>query len=142
MTVPAEEMLRGGSSILEPLLLKHGFSFLALDAGSSSGGRFATGAFCRATRRLELHFRHSLGMVTYHLGNRSMSHEAYMRSVLGVPFASHYPGFSDDPLDAFRHRHFDLEKHGQEFLDGTDSCFLRRMDDALAISKRPSYLPG
>jgi hypothetical protein len=66
------------------------------------------------------HFRHSLGMVTYHLDSLSMSHQEYMRSVIGRPNASHYPGFSDDPMDAFRHLQLDLEEHYVDFLEGSD----------------------
>lgn len=49
--------------------------------------------------RTEFHFRYSLGMVSYHLGSESISHQEYMCSVLGKPGLSHYPGFSSEPLD-------------------------------------------
>ena len=126
------EMLAVGSVLLEPLLFKHGFSYRTLDAGNSSGGQFASGEFTKGSRRLEFHFRHSLGMVTYNLGSRSMSHQEYMHSVLRRPNASHYPGFSSDPLDGFRHLYLDLEEHCAEFLEGTDDCLLQRIDDANA----------
>lgn len=76
-------------------------------------------------------------MVTYHLGSRSMFHRAYMRSVLGRPNASHYPGFSSDPLDAFRDLYLDLEEHCVEFLEGTDDCLSKRIDDATAAVDKP-----
>jgi hypothetical protein len=142
MDIAAEEKLQCGSAILAPLLSKHGFTFIVRERGRSSGGNYAAGEFSRGTRRLELHFRHSLGMVQYHLGNRSMSHQAYMHSVLGRPFASNYPGFSDDPLDAFRHLYQDLEAHGQDFFNGTDGCLLNRIDSSLAFDNLSSYLPG
>jgi hypothetical protein len=75
LTNHAEEMLQRGSALLAPLLLRHGFSFEILDAGSSSGGHFASGEFKRGTRRLGFHFRHSLGIVTYSLADRSMTHQ-------------------------------------------------------------------
>jgi hypothetical protein len=133
MTNHAEEMLQRGSALLGPLLLRHGFFFKFLDTSNSSGGHFASGEFKRGTRRLELHFRHGLGMVTYHLADRSMTHQQYMRSVHGTLGASHYPGFSSDPLDAFQHLLLDLEEHGSDFLGGTDDCLLRRINDALAL---------
>jgi hypothetical protein len=137
MTNHAEEMSEHGSALLAPLLLRHGFLFNVLDTGSSSGGHFASGEFKRGTRRLEFHFRHGLGMVTYHLADRSMTHQQYMRSVHGSLDASHYPGFSSDPLDAFQHLLLDLEEYGSDFLAGTDDCLLRRLNDALALpSKR------
>ncbi|MGA3049092.1 MAG: hypothetical protein ABSD67_20835 [Terracidiphilus sp.] len=141
MTNNAEEILQRGSALLAPLLIKHGFIFKALEAGGSSGGYFASGEFVRDTRRLELHFRHSLGMVTYHLAARSMSHQDYMRSALGRQFASHYPGFSHDPLDAFRDLNMDLKEYGNEFLDGSDSALLRRFEDVLTQTKPLSRPP-
>jgi hypothetical protein len=130
-----------GSSLLEPLFLKHGFVYRTLDAGNSSGGRFASGEFRKGTRRLEFHFRYSLGMVTYHLGSRSMSHQEYMKSVLGRPNASHYPGFSSDPLDAFRDLYLDLEEHCTEFLEGSDDRLLHRIDEAQAQPSDKPMLP-
>jgi hypothetical protein len=141
MNNDAVQILALGSSLLEPLLLRHGFTYTALDAGNSSGGQFASGEFRKGTRRLQFHFRHSLGMVTYHLGSRSMSHQEYMRSVLGKPNASHYPGFSSDPLDAFRHLHLDLEEHGIDFLEGTDDFLLRHIEDAQAHTNDGPKLP-
>ena len=129
----AEEILQHGSVLLAPLLLKHGFLFKTLDTGSSSGGHFASGEFKRGTRKLEFHFRHSLGMVTYHFADRSMTHQQYMRSVNGSLAASHYPGFSSDPMDAFQHLLLDLEEYGSDFLAGTDDCLLRRLNHALAL---------
>ena len=130
-----------GSNILEPLFLKHSFVYRALDADSSSGGQFASGEFRKGSRWLEFHFRHSLGMVTYHLGSHSMSHQEYMRSVLERPNASHYPGFSSDPLDAFRHLYLDLEEHCAEFLEGTDDCLLHRIEEAQARRNDRPMLP-
>jgi hypothetical protein len=130
-----------GSGLLEPLFLKHGFAYRTLDAGSSSGGPFASGEFRKDNRWLELHFRHSLGMVTYHLGSRSMSHQEYMRSVLGRAYASHYPGFSSDPIDAFRHLYLDLGEHGAVFLEGTDDNLLHCMEDAQAQRSDRLVLP-
>jgi len=40
-----------------------GFTFHLTNNGNSSGGDFATGRFTKGTQDLELHFRHSLGMV-------------------------------------------------------------------------------
>jgi hypothetical protein len=87
-----EELLQRGSAVLAPLLLKHGFLFKAFALGGSSGGSYASGEFTRSTRRLEFHVRHSLGIVSYLLADRSMSHQQYMRSVHGVPDRNYYPG--------------------------------------------------
>lgn len=137
----AEEMLQRGSALLNPLLFAYGFTFHTVGSGGSSGGSFAFGEFRRDDRRLELHFRHSLGMVRYHLASRSMSHENYMCSVIGRPNSSHYPGFSNDPLDAFRHLLLDLEEHGSAFLAGTDASLYVRIDQAETLLSERSKLP-
>jgi hypothetical protein len=64
-----------------------------------------------------------------------------MHSVDGGFEGSHYPGFSDDPLDAFRHLLLDLEQHGSNFLGGTDECLLRCIDEALAKPNTKSGPP-
>jgi hypothetical protein len=116
------------------LLTAHGFAFKLLSAGESSGGHYATGEFRKGDRWLELHFRFSLGMVSYHLASLSVSHLDYMRSVIGVSNSSHYPGFSNDPLGGFRHLLLDLQEHGSEFLAGSDECLAGRIEMA-------NYLP-
>src|SRR5579863_8418422 len=120
MRKDAQAVLERGSELLKPLLLRHGFAYRALDAGASSGGQFASAEFKRETRRLEYHYRYSLGIVSYHLDSRSMSHQEYMQSVIGKPNASHYPGFSSDSMEAFRHLLLDLEEHCADFLEGSD----------------------
>jgi hypothetical protein len=112
-------MLREGSKILDRVLRPHGFTFVEGPSGSGSGGHFAAGNYVRGDRRLELHFRHSLGLVTYHIGALSASHEAYMRDLLGREGGNRYPGFSDDPLDGFRHLAHDLERFAADFLSGS-----------------------
>lgn len=102
--------LRAGVLILNDLLEPHEFVSLLTDAGIGSGGQYASAEFRRGNRRLELHFRFSLGLVTYHVESAALSHEDYMWSVLGKRWASYYPGFSEDPLDGFRHLRRDLEQ--------------------------------
>jgi hypothetical protein len=104
-----------------------GFVFTLVGSGKSSGGHFAAGAFTKGTRRLELHFRFSLGLVSYSVGAASLSHSDYMRA-LGCRKEAAYPGFSADPLDGFRHLASDLERFGDEFLRGTDQQFVVRAE--------------
>jgi hypothetical protein len=103
----------------------NGFKFVEGPAGGSSGGNFASGEYVRDDRRLELHFRHSLGLVTYHIGELSLKHESYMRALLGRTGENKYPGFSDNPLDAFRGLSFDLEHYYSDFLSGSGEEFKR-----------------
>ena len=116
MSRSPRQLLEEGAKLLEPLMKRHGFSFGLTEDGQGSGGRYAIGVYSRDERKLELHFRTSLGVVTYRDGDDIVSHAGYM-SHLAVKEAS-YPGFSDDPLDGFRHLLFDLERFGDDFLAG------------------------
>jgi hypothetical protein len=120
-----KEILRAGSEILNPVMKPHGFTFVEGFSGKSNYENFAQGEFVRDDRRLELHFRHSLGLVTYHLGSLSATHESYMRELLGHDVAHQYPGFSDDPLDGFRHLVHDIENFASDFLTGSGEVLAR-----------------
>ncbi len=120
----------------------HGFAFACGEPEDSSGGRFAKCEFQRGDRRLEFHFRYSLGLVTYHLGTQSISHESYMWSVLDRRHASHYPGFSAEPLESFRTLLLDLEQSGGDFLSGTDAAFLRHLAHAEELRLGASTQPA
>ncbi|MDE3201876.1 MAG: hypothetical protein KGN79_13255 [Acidobacteriota bacterium] len=115
--IGSQEMLRKGARIIEPVLQPWGFEFRHFGAGASSGGQFASGEFFRLNRSLELHFRNSLGLVTYSAGQFNTSHETYMRE-LGVWNDCHYPGFSSDPLQAFAGLAHDLQ-FAEDFLHGS-----------------------
>jgi hypothetical protein len=133
------EMIAVGRQILDPALLPHGFVFEIGDAGVGSGGAYASGSYLRGDRRLELHFRHSLGLVTYRLGDLMLSHEDYMRAVLQGRGRSAYPGFSEDPLDGFRHLRHDLETLAQDFVSGSGQGF-RTAVAWVAAHARPTGL--
>jgi hypothetical protein len=102
---------------------RHGFSFTGGLSGRGSGGHFASGAYVNADRKLEIHYRYSLGLVTFHFGQVSVDHESYMRVLLGDRRGSRYPGFSDDPLAAFRDLAYDLENFATAFLEGDFKLF-------------------
>jgi hypothetical protein len=118
-----KNLLEEGSQILRPVLRPHGFRFRFRGEGRGSGGNFAAGEFVRWWRRLELHFRQSLGLVRYHVGHQSASHESYMRE-LGVWEHCQYPSFSDDPLKAFDGLAHDLNL-ADDFLVGS-AAILRK----------------
>ncbi len=122
--------LQLGVEILTPVLAPHGFHFEFRESDKGSGGHFAWGQFVRGDRRLELHFRHALGLVTYHLGDVVLTHEDFMRVALGGARENAYPGFSNDPLDGFRHLRHDLERFAAAFLAGTDAQFKAIVDQA------------
>jgi hypothetical protein len=144
----SEESLAAGVAMLAPLLERNGFMYVPLAAGASSAGQYASGEFRRERpadlRRLEVHFRSSLGLLTYDVDQRALSHDDYMRA-LGVRGA--YPGFSTDPLDGFRHLLKDLQAHAAGFLTGPKADFARCADaadrrNASSGFKRLSEIPG
>jgi len=100
-----------------------GFAFVLDKLAKGSGGWFASGSFTRGERRLELHFRGSLGLVTYHIKNVSLGHEDYMR-LLGVYGQNLYPDFPREPLDSFRSLASDLESFCGDFVSGNGEQFL------------------
>ncbi len=115
--IKPKDALVEGAKILKPALSPYGFRFRFRESGLGSGGNFASGAFVRRDRQLELHFRWSLGLVRYHVDKDSASHEFYMRE-LSVWDQCQYPGFSDDPNEAFRGLAHDLG-FAQDFLTGS-----------------------
>jgi hypothetical protein len=131
-----EEILRAGAEILRPVMQPSGFVFVQEQSGGSSGGDFARGDFVRGDRRLELHLRHSLGLVTYHVGPYSATHDAYMRELLGGRGGNRYPGFSDDPLDGFRHLAHDLANFAGDFLTGDGGAVVRAASKEAAEGHR------
>lgn len=123
--VNPKESLRAGCAILNPIMTRHGFTFVEGLSGKGSGGNFASGQYVRDTRILELHFRYSLGLVTYHLAESTVSHLSYMRELLGNAGGNKYPGYSEEPLDGFRGLAFDLENFANDFLTGSGEVLVR-----------------
>jgi len=132
------EILEHGCAILDAVLQRYGFKREKIVSGKASGGPFATTSYLNGNRKLELHFRFSLGLVSYHFGLASVSHEAFMKAALGPNGGNKYPGFSNDPLTAFRDLAYDLETHCNSFLTGNQSEFTRNV----GIARRDEALKG
>ena len=109
---PKEELINGVKE-LEPILKPYGFRFILETEGLSSGGHSAGGAFVAGNKRLELHFRYSLGLVSYQIGEIKINHTDFIATQGGK---GSYPGFSTKPIDAFRHLADDLRTYGEPFL--------------------------
>jgi hypothetical protein len=133
------EILRLGCEVLDPVLHVYGFSFEYGGEGTSSGGPYAFGSYVNSDRRLEIHFRHSLGLVTYHFGEASLDHEAYMRALLGDAGGNKYPGFSDNPLDAFGDLAVDLQSFAGAFLNNDVGGFIRCVAKAEELKKTSGF---
>jgi hypothetical protein len=135
-------MLLAGVNILDGVMRAAGFVFEFRDEGRGSGGPFAWGEYVRDNRRLELHFRGSLGLVRYHVADHSASHEAYMRG-LGAWEQCQYPGFSEEPLDGFVDLAADLA-HATDFLRA-DAMVLRRVaaeESTATAAKTQEFMAG
>lgn len=138
MNRPPIEVLREGCAILDPVMSEHGFSFIDGDSGHGSGGPFACGSYVNADRKLEIHFRYSLGLVTYHFKRASIDHESYMRALLGEKRGNKYPGFSDDPLAAFCDLGYDLRNFATAFLEGD----FKQFASSAAAAQEWKKIPG
>jgi hypothetical protein len=136
-----QRALKVGVEVLDDLLRSQGFVYTPTTVGVGSGGSFAAGEFRRGNRTLELHYRYSLGLVAYHVGDLVLSHEDYMWSVVGRRWATDYPGFSKEPLDGFRHLLSDLTHHCIGFLEGSDADFARHVERAENLKKTAPRLP-
>jgi hypothetical protein len=122
-------LLAEGRTILDPLLEPFGYEFRLVRTGSSSGGDFAVGRYETGERGIELHVRHALGIVKYIVSDRVLRHQDFMKC-LGEEAS--YPGFSDDPMDAFRHLGHDFEGPLRGFIGGTGDAALHECADRLA----------
>jgi hypothetical protein len=137
MNQEAVSLLKVGRKFTDPIMEAHGFHWEPRGAGKSSGGFSDSGVYVKGDRKLELHFRFSLGLVNYHIGSISLSHEEYMRHVAGKGQAQ-YPGFSDDPMGGSKHLADDLAKYGGDFLSGSGDEF----KEAVTAAKERDKLSG
>lgn len=130
-----EEALMNGVKIIDQVMRNHGFNFIFCESGRGSGGNYAFGKYVKENRILELHFRNNLGLVAYQIDEFKLLHENYMK-VLGVYGQNRYPGFSNEPLEAFKHLLYDLENFTQDFLSGSASDFKNLADTFLKKGNR------
>lgn len=102
-----EQHLTKGVKILSSYLEPLGFRFELQGTGKGSGGALAYGHFIKSgglfgqARKIELHFRYSLGLVSYAVGKLVLSHQDYV-DLLSRHGQNKYPNFSDDPQEALR----------------------------------------
>ena len=135
MSADPTELMDRGAKHLKASLHPLGFVFRVVGSGESSGGPYCAAEFCYEDRRIELHYRHGLGMVRYHIGNASVSHESYVES-LGVRDQCRYPGFYDDKMEGFRCLAHDLTLIINDFVNGNGRYHSR----AAAAEKRKTNL--
>jgi hypothetical protein len=90
-------------------------------------------------RKLEIHFRYALGLVTYYFGKVSADHESCMPVLLGNAGGNRTPGFSDAPLSGFADLAHDLQTHATAFLSGDFTEFARCISAAKEWKKIPGF---
>ena len=117
------EILRDGRIVLDQVMNKYGFAFEDGPSGKSSGGPSASGTYVNKDRKLEVHFRYPLGLLTYHFGTVSIEHESYVHALLGNEGGNKYPGFADSPSVQFEDLARDLQHFAASFLDGDFESF-------------------
>jgi hypothetical protein len=127
------DVMMAGAAILDRELSPAGFTFQLTRQGHGSGGDFVIGRFTRGDQFLELHFRHSLGLVTYGWGDDALPHADYLAG-LGVTGA--YPGYGIDPADGFRHLAEDLAGPLSGFRAGDRGGYERGLQAARRPRKR------
>jgi hypothetical protein len=101
-----EAMMATGNEILGSVLQPAGFVMTPTELGRGSGGGFAIARWVRGRQYIELHCRFALGIVRYGWEDEEFDH-SHVVSALGV--VASYPGFSNDPLDGYRHLVGDLD---------------------------------
>ena len=113
------EAINAGRSILDPILVPAGFSFVPGTHGHSSGGNFAQASYVNGDRCLTFSYRFALGLVIYHIGDLSVGHNEYMQ-FLGKAKDPAYAWFSrESPMAGFEALRHDLDLYCQDFLVGS-----------------------
>ncbi|WP_157068068.1 hypothetical protein [Desulfosarcina cetonica] len=135
------DIIQKGADIMAPVFKKYGFVFSIEGEGQSSGGEFAFGSWCKGNRRLEFHYRYTLGLVNYFLGEERIGHQWYLWAVTGKKHSGSYPGNSEDPVDSFSRLKNDIEKYCDIFLQGSDNELLTVIKKGRELYKWWESLP-
>lgn len=101
-----ETMMAEGNAILAEILTPADFVLGPTHSSPGSGGHFATARWIKGEQFIELHMRWALGIVRYGWSDEVFDH---LHIVGALAVSKSYPGFSDDPLDGFRHLAQDLK---------------------------------
>jgi len=129
------KIIKEGSEILKSILESNGFAFSIDSEGSGSGGQFASASWSKGTRKLEYHFRYSLGLVTYHFENKCIEHEFLIWAFSGRKKVSNYPGYPKSELDGFENLNKDLNEYCSVFLSGSYDELKEKFEKAEELKK-------
>lgn len=111
------QIVDGGSRILGDLLREHGFRSEGVRERREGQHKGARARHARKGRAVELQSRSGVGIAVYEAGGVRLLHPEYMER-LHASGEMRYPGYSRDPLDAFRRLRADLIRFGRPFLSG------------------------
>ena len=135
MDLTPQQSLLEGVKILSTYLEPLGFQFKLNGTGNSSGGHFAHGNFYCGDREIMMHYRWSLGLVSYKVGNLVLGHEDYI-DLIDKHGQNKYPNFSNESTDAFNCLRFDLENLLNDFTENNAIQFREKAPEKImAINK-------
>jgi hypothetical protein len=110
-----------------------GFGQPTFEVARGSGGPAAIASWRRADgMTVEAHVRGSLGIVRYRWADAAVTHQDYLRA---RGRRGQYPGFSDNPADAFGHLASDLEGVAADVLTLTRQEFASLVASVAALPK-------
>ena len=111
--------LTNGLEILEPFLIRFGFTFDKYENGKGSGGQFTIATYINRQKKFIIGYRFSIGELGYQFDNFKVGHTFYLDH-LGFADKKQFPDFqSDDKLLAFRHILHDFEFLLEDFFIGS-----------------------
>jgi arsenate reductase len=111
------ELLEAGARLLADALKPYGFKFDGVRTEKVGHRAVAVGRFARRGRAVEIQVRSGVSIALWIAGERRMLHPDYMEC-LRASAQMRYPGFSKDPLEAFRRLRADFFRFGGPFLAG------------------------
>jgi hypothetical protein len=111
--------LTNGLQILEPFLIRYGFTFDNYENGKGSGGQFRIATYKKRQKKFIIGYRFSIGELGYQFDDFRVGHTFYLDH-LGFADNKQFPDFqSDDKLLAFKHILHDLEFLVGDFFVGS-----------------------
>ncbi len=115
---PLTELTKG-LEVLEPFLIRYGFTFDNYQNGKGSGGQFTVATYTNRNKKFVIGYRYSIGELYYQFDNFKIGHTFYLDH-LGFADKKEFPDFqSDDKLLAFRHILHDLDFLIDDFFEGS-----------------------
>ena len=110
----AIEAIDLGLEIFDGLIESYGFQLVEKSSGKGSGGPSAWAKFEKRERSFEFHYRYGLGQVIYSVGDVSIHHRDFVRSLTAN---ARFPNFASTPSEAFEALKWDVANHTYIFFN-------------------------